>query len=55
MPDAVDEGHADKAHTDDNPPIKKTGSLNHLKPFNDSVAILREAKALFSQPFRSYL
>ena len=36
MPDAVDEGHADEARTDDNPAIKETGLFSHLKSFTDS-------------------
>jgi hypothetical protein len=36
MSDAVDERHAGEAGTDDNPAIKKAGSLNHLKPFTNS-------------------
>jgi hypothetical protein len=54
MSDAVDERHADEAGTDDNPAIKETGSLNHLKPFTKSRTIER-GKGPTRPTFRSYL
>jgi hypothetical protein len=54
MSDAVDECHAGEAGTDDNPAIKKAGSLNHLKPFTNSRTTER-GKGPTRPTFRSYL